>query len=141
MAEDDFKKLVNDLEGFAEDLENVIETTVGDLATEVNRQLQQNFSNNLNMSTRAGGLAQSLNVSAVNGNLSITMNDYGYFQIFGVVGKKQTAFALNTTVAELFNKSAGDKFKFTKTKHPGLAGIKNSVDLIESIPQLIIEAI
>lgn len=141
MAEENLDQLVNDLEGFAEEFENVIETTVGNIAEEVNRQLQQNFSNNLNMSTRAGGLAQSLNVSNVNGNLSIEMNDYGYFQIFGVVGKKQTAFALNTTVAELFNKSAGDKFEFTKIKHPGLAGIKNSVDLIESIPQLIIDTI
>lgn len=141
MADEDFEQLVNQLEGFAEDFEDVVETSVRDIAEEVNNQLRSNFNSNLNMSTRAGGLAQSLKVSAANGQVSIKMNDYGYFQIFGVVGKKKTAFALNTTVADLFDKEKNSKFKFTKIKHPGLAGIKNSVDLIESIPDLIINTI
>lgn len=138
----DVDDLVAELEQFTTELEDVTSVTLQQLAQQLPREIVSGLEmagKNLN---RTGSLRSSIRATSDGTTFGLTMNYYGYFQIFGVKGKRRGALGLPASVAGAFaGKSEGDIFRFTKINHPGIAPAPTAANQIVNLADLIADTI
>ena len=134
---DELDDLIAELDQFGEELERVTEVTLTDLANELPNQLKAKIF--AEKQDRTGTLRNSISATVEGNKLVFGMVYYGYFQTFGVTGTERGSFGLSPVVSANFDNK--ERFQFTKIKHPGIFGVKPAVDLLNSIDDLIIEAL
>lgn len=139
-------EILQELADIGEEIQNVTTSTLQDLANQLPQQLiSQMVADEKNLSSRSGGLRNSIRANVRDNRLEFGMNFYGYFQIFGVNGvDRKGSFGLPAIIAESFQgKREGSKFSFdtNKNKHPGILPVPSAVKTLENIRELIIEAI
>ena len=137
-------ELVADLEQFTTELSNVTTMTLQELAPQLQSQIVSGLDANKDLNRRGSkGLRGSIRVTSDNYRLGISMNYYGYFQIFGVSGARVSALGLPASVAGAMSppKSVGDVFRFTKIKHPGIQPSPGAANPIINLADLIAETI
>lgn len=132
--EDNIDDVINDILNTVDYVEKDIPRELSDLAFELQRQLQQGDFKN-----RTGNLRQSMNVSASQDRLKVSMLFYGYFLSFGVDGRKRKgAFGLTQDVADAFGEPVGYKFG-SKSDSKYVAGINARRFYPEDITDLVIK--
>ena len=134
-------ELLQELSQFGEDLQDVTETTLEDIAASLPNELRsQIFSVK---DSRTGSLRNSIQASVRGTTLQLEMNYYGYFQIFGVSGKKVNAFGLPDSVLGALNSTPNgfDHFAFRKIKHPGIFGVRSAANTIAGLEDLIVNTL
>ena len=137
---DNIDELAAELGGFGQEFENAITYTLAEIQAQVERGIVGVVRSHLDVQT--GDLMRSIEVNQLSDRLELQMLDYGFYQIFGVKGEKRnTTFGLGADIAGAFGKNEGGIFQFRKSNHPGLFGIQTGADLINSIPQLMVDVI
>ena len=139
----DIDDLVAELEQFTTELEQVTNVTLQELANELPNQIRTGLEQAGKNLYREGskGLRNSISATGQNGQFGLTMNYYGYFQIFGVKGSRRGALGLPASVAGAMGKSEGDIFQFRRIKHPGIAPAPNAANPIINLADLIADTI
>lgn len=146
-AESGVDQFIAELEQFTTELESVTVLTLEELAAQLPGQIisgLQAAGKNLSR-PNSKGLRGSITASVQGTQLSLGMNYYGYYQIFGV--QPGSALGLPPSVLATFENSlqgapqGGDKFKFTKIKHPGIAPAPAAANPIINLADLIAETI
>ena len=135
-------ELVADLEQFTTELSNVTTVTLQELATQLQGQIVSGLQANKNLNRpNSKGLRGSIRVTSDGMRLGISMNYYGYYQIFGVSGARVSALGLPASVAGSFlGKSAGDTFSF-KNGQKGIQPSPGAANPIINLADLIAETI
>ena len=141
---DTIDDLVADLEQFTTELEQVTTVTLQELASQLPNEIRMGLEQAGKNLYRPGskGLRNSISATGQNGQFGLTMNYYGYYQIFGVKGSRRGALGLPASVAGAFaGKSEGDIFEFRKIKHPGIAPAPSAANPIINLADLIADTI
>ena len=135
--------LLNELSMFGETVEDAVETSLQDIASTLPSEMAFAIFGLGGKRNRTYNLSRSLDASVVNGNqLNFQMLDYGYYQVFGVKGRKsRNIFGLSDSVARTFDKREGDTFAFRRIAHPGIAGVAGAVNILDGLSDLIAETI
>lgn len=135
---DDLDDLILELDDFTTELEDVTEVTLAEIAAQLPQELIRGLeSAGKDLSSGAGSLRASIQVQQQGSVLGISMNDYGYFQIFGVSGSDRASLGLPSSVAGAFDKSTGGKFEFRKSKHPGILPAPQAANQLINLADLI----
>ena len=135
-----FDDLLAELDQFGTELQEVTTTSLQDLASTIPNELKRMIFSE--KQDRTGTLKNSIQATVRGNNLELSMVYYGYYQVFGVTGAQRGSLQLPDSVLGAFGTvSGGDRFKFTKTNHPGIFGVPQAANLIGSLDELIIEAI
>ena len=118
----EFNDLVNALDEFTENIESAVEVSLRDIERDLPRRLK-----NAGYTTRTGNLDRSIFATTRGNKLTFGMKDYGFYQIFGVVGKQRRSASTLGVIGGSFGKSSSDKFSYsTNNNHPGLAGYSST---------------
>ena len=140
-----FDELVTALDSFTTQLTEITETTLQDIATDLQAGIITGLENAGKDLNRPGskGLRGSIRASVRGTQLELGMNYYGYYQIFGVQGTGSVgAFGLPTSVANTFDgKKTGDVFAFRTRRHPGIKPAPQAALPIINLADLIAETI
>lgn len=133
--------LMAELEQFSQDVEDVTIVTLQQLAASLPSELRSQIFGSGAKQNRTGGLRNSItaNVRGTN-QLELGIVYYGYFQIFGVNGKKQHgAFGLPNNVLVNLNRApnGGNKFAF-RNNHPGIKPVPAAANTIINLEDLIV---
>ena len=137
-----FDELFEELDGFGTELQQTIDVTLQTIAQTLPSKLRGEIFATKNY--QSGTLGRSISATYTGSSLVFGMVDYGYYQVFGVRGTdaSRSVFGLSSDIAVAFTgKIPGDTFRFTKTKHPGISGVRGAVSLLDGISDLIIETI
>jgi hypothetical protein len=135
----DIDALVDELDGFTTELTQVTETTLAEIASRLPQELISGLeAAGKQLSSGAGSLRSSIDVEQQGQLLGISMNYYGYFQIFGVKGISRDSLNLPASVSGAFGTS---KFEFTKIKHPGILPAPNAANQLINLADLIVAEI
>jgi len=147
VTDDGVKELMAELEGFAMNLEETTETTLEDLA----RSLPNDIKSALlaaGKKNRTYGLRDSIAATVRGNQLNFEMIYYGYYQVFGVSGKKYTGFGLGDQIYGAFADSGfgrpngSNNFAFgTKNNHIGIEGVSSARNQLVNIADLIVAEI
>lgn len=141
MIDTDVTDLIAELSQFGTELEDTTETTLEDIAATLPRELiSQIFAVKEN---RTNSLRDSIKATVSNNQLNLEMNYYGYFQVFGVSGKKVSAFGLPDSVLGALSSTPNgfDHFAFRKIKHPGIFGVRSAANTIAGLEDLIVNTL
>lgn len=137
--------LVAELESFTDGFEADVTTSLQEISRSLPNELRRAIDAS-GKEERSGRLLDSIRTTVRNDQLDLEMVYYGYYQVFGVTGKKVAGFGLPESVYGAF--SAGfqspqglNNFQFTKTKHPGIFGVRTAANLIENLDDLIVATI
>lgn len=141
------RELMNELKGFAMDLKETTETTLEDLA----RSLPNDIKSALTAAgkqNRTYGLRDSIAATVRGNQLNFEMVYYGYYQVFGVSGKKYSSLGLGDQIYGAFADSTYGRpnglnnFAFgTKNNHPGITGVPRAANQLVNIADLIVAEI
>ena len=138
--------LMTELSDFAENAENQVVVTMNNLARTLPSELKSQIFRE--KQSRTGRLRDSIDASSNGTNLSLEMRAYGYFQIFGVAGKKRNypfqVFGLPESVLFALDgqPKGGDHFKFSNNNnHPGIEGVRAAANTIINLDDLIVNTL
>ena len=144
-------ELVAELDQFTTELSNVTVVTLQELATQLQGQIVSGLDANKNLSRKGSkGLRGSIRVTSDNYRLGISMNYYGYYQIFGVSGSSVSALNLPTSVLRTFENSiyggpsGGSYFSFQNGQRgiqPSTGAAYPIINLADVIAETITEQI
>ena len=138
-VESNIDQIAAELDQLGEDIQNVTEVTLQDLANQLPQQVrQQIFSEKEN---RTGTLRRSISAQVRGTSLVFGMQYYGYFQTFGVTGARRGSLGIPSPYAEATGKTPGGKYKFDKINHPGILPVQSAARTLESVAELIVEAL
>lgn len=136
MEEDGLDNLINELKGIPYKIEDAVFTTMTQVARDVQAVLKQDA----RVDTRRW--KDGISVRATRNSLRIGMVEYGYFQIFGVKGKKggRAIFAVEPEGLNIvLPPKNGTTYSFgTDNNHPGINGLRVSANLLANITEQII---
>ena len=114
MAANDILQLRRDIEAFAKSMPDGITEALIGAGGRIADQLQRDIQTAGLVKT--GALRDSVIYSVYDDVLSISMNDYGYYQNFGVQGHGSDAFAVNTVPSWVgVRPSSGTTYAFKET--------------------------
>jgi len=131
----DIEELVNALDEFTESLDTVVQTSLRQMGRDLERKVRT-----AGWTPRTGKLSRSIFSNVRNDKLTFGMKDYGYYQIFGVMGtKRKSASTLGAVSNSFYGKSAGSKFEYNTDdfKHSGLKGYPGTAQYMKDAAELL----
>ena len=147
VTDDGVKELMEELQGFAMNLEEVTTTTLEDIA----RSLPNDIKSELAAAGKKNHtyvLRDSIAATVRNNQLNFEMVYYGYYQVFGVSGKRYSGLGLGDQIYSAFADSTYgspngmNNFAFgTKNNHPGIQGVSRARQQLVNLADLIVSEI
>lgn len=138
--ENNLDELAEFLNGIGEEIQGVTTATLQDLANTIPQKLRSQIFNEKR--NRSGDLNRSISATVRGNKLEFGMKLYGYFQVFGVSGNPGlTSLGIPQPYAGATEKQAGGKYKFKNINNSGIAPVQSAADTLESITDLIVEAL
>lgn len=132
-----FDALVNALDGFTEDIESAVEVSLRDIERDLPSKLK-----NAGYTHRTNKLRDSIFARTSGNRLTFGMKAYGFYQIFGVVGKQRRSASTLGVLGATFNKTGSGKFSYSSNNnHPGLKGYESTAEYLKDITQLLTDQI
>ena len=138
--ENNFDEIAAFLDGLGQEIQDVTTSSLQDLANSVPNELRSQIFREKR--DRTGSLRNSINATVRGNSLVFGMNFYGYFQVFGVNGNPGLrSLGVPQPYAGATGKQEGERYKFTKINNSGIKPVQSAADTLESIADLIVEAL
>lgn len=126
-------QLVEALDEFTESLDTVVERSLQQMGRDLERKVKT-----AGWQNQSYELQRSIFSNVRNNKLTFGMKDYGYFQIFGVKGTRESGLTLGIVSREFRGKSEGSVFKYKREfKHPGLSGYNSTAQYMKDAAELL----
>ena len=128
-------ELVEALDEFTENLDTVVERSLQQMGRDLERKVRT-----AGWTNRSYELQRSIFSNVRNNKLTFGMKDYGYYQIFGVIGtKRRGASTLGIVSRQFRGKGPSSKFEYDTAnfKHPGLKGYPSTAEYIKDAAELL----